>query len=378
MFFRFVLKQGSTYLLGRVSYNSALILRPKFKNIMAKKNLSVCAMLTLVALLFSGCVKEKFIEADGHLVPNTVDKDPNLPSITINGSKLHAQAFGPVGGTLIICIHGGPGANFKYLLNCKSLADKGYRVVFYDQKGSGLSERFNKEWYLSLGERAIEEVYYKELKGVIDHYKTNASQKVVLLTQSWGSILATGFAGKYPNAVQGLILAEPGGLKWADLIDYVKVSRSFKIWSETLNDATYLDQFITGKENQHNILDYKMTLLATSNTIVGDIKSNLGANGNYYKSVRDGAVINTAMFDIGEKYKPDFSEGIAQFNKKVLFFYSSNNQAYPDSWAAKISSVYPNKEMVKVNGVGHSGMFDQIDTWTNFTEPKVIEYLKGL
>ncbi|MBS1732257.1 MAG: alpha/beta fold hydrolase [Bacteroidetes bacterium] len=345
---------------------------------MKKAKLSVAVIFALFALLVSSCEKEKNLEADGNLVPKTVDQDPSLPSINVNGAKLHAQAFGPMDSTLIICIHGGPGANFKYLLNCKSLADKGYRVVFYDQRGSGLSERFNKEWYLSLGENAIEETFYKELKGIITHYKTHPSQKVVLLTQSWGSILATGYVGKFPNDVQGLILAEPGGLKWADIVEYVGASRSFKLWSEALNDVTYLDQFITGKENQHNILDYKMALISTSNAIVGDIKSNLGTNGRYYNSVRDGAVISAAMFEIGKKYKPDFSQGISQFNKKVLFFYSSNNQAYPDSWAEKISSVYLNKEVVKVNGVGHSGMFDQIDTWVNFTEPKVIEYLHSL
>jgi proline iminopeptidase len=342
------------------------------------KILYVGVIYTLFTLLLSSCEKEKIFETNGNLVPKTVDQDPNLPSININGAKLHAQALGPLDSTLIVCIHGGPGGNFKYLLNCKSLANKGYRVVFYDQVGSGLSERFNKEWYLSQGKNAIEETFYKELKGVIDHYKTNASQKVVLLTQSWGSMLGTGFVGKYPNTVQGLILAEPGGLKWADVMEYVGNSRSFKLWSEALNDATYLDQFITGKENQHNILDYKMALISTNNVIVGDIKSNLGENGNNYKSVRDGAVISAAMFEIGEKYKPDFSEGISQFNKKVLFFYSSNNKAYSDSWAKKISSVYLNKEVVKVSGVGHSGMFDQIDTWTIFTEPIVIEYLNGL
>lgn len=341
-------------------------------------NMRFCAWLIpmLVVLLISSCEKEKYIGDDGNLVPKTVDQDPNLPSISINGAKLHARAFGPVDSTLIICLHGGPGANFKYLLNCKSLSANGYRVVFYDQRGSGLSQRFNREWYLGLGEAAIEETFYKELKAIIALYKTHSSQKVVLLTHSWGSMLATGYVGKYPADVQGLILAEPGGLNWADIKRYLDASRSQKIWTEAFNDATYLDQFITGKENQHNILDYKLALLSASN--VTDASSNAGANANYYRSSRDGAVIFSVMNEIGEKYKLDFSQGISQFNKKVLFIYSSNNPAYSDSWAEKISAVYLNKEVVKVNGVGHSGMFENIDTWTNVTEPKVIEYLNSL
>jgi proline iminopeptidase len=343
---------------------------------MTKKKFLSSAIFALFALLFSGCEKEKFINADGNLVPRTVDQDPSLPSININGAKLHAQAFGPIDSTLIICIHGGPGANFKYLLNCKSLAEKGYRVVFYDQRGSGLSERFNKEWYLGFGKNAIEETFYKELKGIIAHYKTQASQKVVLLTHSWGSMLATGYAGMFPGEVHGLILAEPGGLKWKDITTYLNASRSQKIWTESFNDATYLDQFITGKENQHNILDYKLALLSASN--VNDVITNQSENVKFYKSEREGAVIFLAMNEIGEKYEVDFSSGISQFNKKVLFFYSSNNPAYTDNWAEKIASFYVNKMVVKVNGVGHSGMFGNKDTWKNFTEPKVIEYLNGL
>ncbi|RTZ45976.1 hypothetical protein EJ377_15075 [Chryseobacterium arthrosphaerae] len=49
--------------------------------------------------------------------------------------------------------------------------------------------------------------------------------------------------------------------------DYIKESRSFKLWSEILNDATYLDQFISGKEDQHEILDYKMSMLSSKTVL---------------------------------------------------------------------------------------------------------------
>ncbi|RTZ49591.1 hypothetical protein EJ377_03950 [Chryseobacterium arthrosphaerae] len=63
-----------------------------------------------------------------------------------------------------------------------------------------------------------------------------------------GRMLASGYAGKYPNDIQGLLSANLR-LVWDDVKDYIKESRSFKLWSEILNDATYLDQFISGRRS---------------------------------------------------------------------------------------------------------------------------------
>lgn len=334
-------------------------------------------VITLSVFSFS-CDKESHVDAPGSLVPKTVVQDPTLSSISVNGALLHSEAFGPEDSTLIICIHGGPGGDYRYMLNCKTLATKGYRVVFYDQRGAGLSQRFPKSWYKSQGSDAINKIFYEELRGVIAHYKTSTSQKVILLGQSWGAMLATGYAGKYPTDVYGLIVAEPGGLKWDDVVDYISKSRSFKLWSEALNDATYIDQFMTGKEDQHQILDYKVGLIGSTNQIVGDAGSDLGNNAPSYVSSRSGAVVNAASYELGLDIKPDFSAGINNFLAKTLFIYSSNNKAYPDGWAEKISSAYTNKEIFKAQGVGHSGMLDQVNFWTTTMESKIICYIQSL
>ena len=246
-------------------------------------------MLALTALLFFSCEKERLINEPGNLVPRTVDQDPGLPSITVNGAMLHSEAFGHPDSTIIVCIHGGPGGDYRYMLNCKDLADYGYRVVFYDQRGSGLSQRFPKSSYTSLGMGALD-LIYDELSGVIAHYRTNPNQKVFLLGHSWGAMLATAYAGKYPNAIQGLAIREPGGLKWDDVMEFVNKSRSFSMTGELSNDATYLDQFITGKEDQHEILDYKLAMMASKNDITGD---NDTEPGSFW---RLGAVINSCTF----------------------------------------------------------------------------------
>lgn len=83
-------------------------------------------LIGAVSLLMS-CKK---MDEPGNLVAKTVDQDASVPSITVNGRMLHAEAFGHPDSTIIICIHGGPGADYRYMLNGKDLASRGYRVIF--------------------------------------------------------------------------------------------------------------------------------------------------------------------------------------------------------------------------------------------------------
>lgn len=322
-------------------------------------------LIGVVSLLMS-CKK---MDEPGNLVAKTVDQDASLPSITVNGRMLHAEAFGHPDSTIIVCIHGGPGADYRYMLVGKDLAAKGYRVVFYDQVGSGLSQRFKEEFYDNMD---VKGVFLDELSGVIKHYKRKANQKVMLFGHSWGAIMATAYAGKYPNEIDGMVLMEPGGLKWNDIIEYISKSQSVKLWSEVLNDITYKDQFISDKKNNHDILDYRMTLLAGNGENPNTGESVLGADGFW----RFGAVINLISFNLGQKLKPDLSDGIENYTRPILFVYG-DNKAYSDDWAKKISAVYVNKEVFKVPGVGHSGMLETY-TWQNTMLPKMLNYFNSL
>src|SRR5262245_42590754 len=83
----------------------------------------------------------------GNLVPRTVIEDPSLPQIQVNGTHLHAEAFGDPAAPTVIALHGGPGADYRSMLKLKALADEGYRVVFFDNRGAGLSQRHDSDTY---------------------------------------------------------------------------------------------------------------------------------------------------------------------------------------------------------------------------------------
>jgi proline iminopeptidase len=314
------------------------------------------------AILLTACEKENYVNDEGNLVPKTVELDPSLPSITVNGAKLHAEAFGPADSALLIVIHGGPGTDYRSLLKCKEFTKQNYRVVFYDQRGTGLSQRFPKSVYnLQLA--------YDDLAGVIAHYKTSPNQKVFLLGHSWGAMLATAYINKYPTAVNGAILAEPGGFKWNDVEDYITRLQKLNLFSEHLNDVVYIDQFLTGKKDEHAILDYKFLLSSEAET--GTI-----GNEDRIPSWRYGAVTSKAYLEIGKKEKPDWTTNLKSFTTKVLFIYSERNKAYGVDHAVKVSAAYPNVQLFKALGAGHD-MFS-FTTGFNNSYPVMLTYLNAL
>jgi proline iminopeptidase len=330
------------------------------------------ASLLLMTLFSLQCSEERDIHEAGFLVAKTADEDPSVPSIQVNGAIFHAEAFGHPDSAIVVCLHGGPGADYGYLLNCKDLVNHGYRVVFYDQRGAGLSQRFSTKHYRDLGLGTLDE-YYDDLTAVIQHYRTKPTQKVFLLGHSWGGMLATGYVGKNPNAVQGLIAMEAGGLKWDDVVTYITDSRSFSLWGEALNNSIYLEQFLSAKEDDHALWDYKYAILGSKNEITHEYTD--GSDGSI--SWRSGGVVNRAFFEMGEQHKPDLSAGVSDFTPPVLYFFSELNKAYPLEWAQKITSAYNTVELVKVDGVGHSGIVTETKVWKDVTLPKIVTYLEA-
>jgi len=301
--------------------------------------LSVCFAAALAALTLGSC---DTLEPDdpGLLVPPTVDEDRSLPSISVNGTLLHSEAFGNPNDPMIVVLHGGPGNDYRSLLNCSAFSSDGFFVVFYDQRGSGLSRRHNKDVYTT-------QLFVDDLDAVIRHYRRRPDQKVILMGQSWGAMLATAYVNAYPTAVSGLVLSESGGFTFHDAEEYGKRTRPLDLFDETSNDYVYLDQILTG--SGHNELDYKAGLQGAAEFAEGNMEGNAGP----YPLWRKGAVCSAAATEYARAHPFDFTTNLRQFTTKVLFLYSELNRAYGRAHAQMVSSAFPNVQLVEIKGTGH-------------------------
>ncbi len=122
--------------------------------------------------------------------------------VKVLGFRIFYKTFGSKNSkSNLICLHGGPGATHDYILPLADLAQYGFRVIFYDQLGCGLSE-LPKNLALFTVERGVEELeeFRKKLK----------LGKIHLMGSSYGGMLAIAYALKYQRNLKSIITT--GGL----------------------------------------------------------------------------------------------------------------------------------------------------------------------
>ena len=312
--------------------------------------------------LLAACETED-MSKPGALVPLTADEDSSIPSLAINGTLLHVEAFGKPTDPLLIVIHGGPGGDFRSLLNAKDFADDGFYVVFYDQRGTGLSKREDRSQYE--GEEAVQ-LFIDDLDAVINLFQFGPDQKVFLLGHSWGAMLATAYINQHPEKISGVVLAEPGGLTWPQTEEYLSRSNKVKLFTEAINDALVPEQIIAGR-SVHEVLDYKASFFSSYENAPGNTIGNPGP----YPFWRNGAVSFEALNENADRYGFNFTTNLQQYSREVLFLYSENNSAYGANWAETVSKPFPNVEIDIVNNCGHEMLYFG---WADMY-PKVLNYL---
>lgn len=101
----------------------------------------------------------------------------------------------------LLLLHGGPGATHEYFEAFDSyLPDAGIEYYYYDQLGSAYSDQPDDPRLLDTA-RFVEEV--EQVRKALHLDKDN----FYLLGHSWGGILATEYALKYPQHLKGLIIS---------------------------------------------------------------------------------------------------------------------------------------------------------------------------
>ncbi len=276
----------------------------------------VLLLIALPAVLF---VSGYLLTLGHYPVPATVADDPSLPVIEAKGYRFHGESFGNPARPVVVVVHGGPGWDYRSLLPLKALADE-YRVVFYDQRGSGLSPRVP-------GAQLTLDSSLADLDAIVDTLRGGG--QVSLIGHSWGAMLVTAYLGRHPEKVSHAVLAEPGfltregferaGLRLGPYWDAGYLLTVTQRWFESLH--------IDGPDSE-----------AASDYFLGEAASR--ANPEYYcNGELTGVVLQrwragaTAMgsvlaggFDEAGRWQLDLTRGLERFDRPVLLLASECNR----------------------------------------------------
>lgn len=135
-----------------------------------------------------------------------------LPT-TLNG--LYVRTFGNPSNQSLIFIHGGPGFNSSDFetTTAQPLADLGYYVVVYDQRGQGRSDP-------AMNPRAY--TYRKYAADLESLIKGLNLKSPILVGHSHGGIIAILFDHYYPTAAKAVILVSTPVDYWTSMQDLEK------------------------------------------------------------------------------------------------------------------------------------------------------------
>ncbi len=300
--------------------------------------LAALAPISLTSLL-AGCLQ----------VPATAAYDTQLSCAQIDGYRFHVRTFGDQRLPPLVVVHGGPGGDSAYLYTLSRLAEH-YYVIFYDQRGTGLSPRVERE-QLTLQRNLA------DLHGIVTHYA--GDRPVRLIGHSWGGMLVIAYLAVHPQRVSHAVVVEPGMLNTAAAREFVRRFKQYQSLGDGLALLRYLvlAPFVASRDGQERH-DYVMTRLM-NRARPGAPYQCAGQAMPPDAFVRAGYAAFDAMLkpvlDNPDTFSEDLTRGIDAYTGRLLLLSSECSFiGYRYQQEFHLPLLPPQTEHVEARGMGHN------------------------
>lgn len=296
-----------------------------------------------------------YAAADSPTVLPTVSHDAALPQLKINGVQLHLKTQGDRSHDTVIALHGGPGNDYRHLLPLGRLSDE-YHVVFYDQRGAGLSERVDTE-EVSLGS------LIEELHAIGEHFSPQEPFRII--GHSWGAMLGAAYLERHPDRISHLVMLEPGFLnqQGADLF-LERINGGVPEMSFALLGAVWGLGFealkMDGPDDDAG-LDHFLLSLAMSD-VPGNPMEQYYCGGKadptkfntWRMGVRSSIGIQTSAFNKSKKLTDYFvGKNAKEFPHRVLLVGSTCNTITGYEYQKQHQALFREAKLLKIKDAGH-------------------------
>jgi proline iminopeptidase len=287
-------------------------------------------------------------------VPATTANDPSLPVIEAAGYRFHGEIKGGEDEPVAIVLHGGPGNDYRYLLPLESLKDS-YRVVFYDQRGAGLSPRVSAA-------QLTADIMVSDLDAIGNALSPGKS--FTIIGHSWGAMLATLYIAAHPDRVDRAVLCEPGFytheqmLEWRAKTGMAGIPK-LSLWAPMIS-AWARSLHVKGPDGQEGpdfLMGSVMNFPGPDHPLAGYYPGRDVRNASFV-SWRFGALASSAVQASGigpDGRLRDLAAGVESWKGRALFLSGSENAIVGPDWQEAYSiKRFARAEHVIIRGAGHT------------------------
>ncbi|WP_124981278.1 alpha/beta hydrolase [Nonlabens xiamenensis] len=286
----------------------------------------------------------------------------------VNAQDIYSKAYGNPQDKAIIFLHGGPGyncVNFE-ATTAKLLADSGFYVIVYDRRGEGRSKDPNAKF-------TFDETF-EDLNAVYQKYEISKSS---LIGHSFGGVVATLFAEKYPDKIQSIILV---GAPISLQETYKTIISTSKDIYKSKNDSINLNYISMLEKMDTSSIEYSSYsfMHAMQNGFYTPKNISEKATEIYAKFKTDTLLVkySTQMtyqapqgFWKNENYTTlDLNDNLKELKRdeiKVYALYGQDDGLFSEKQVTDLKSIIGNNNLKYFKNCSHNVFIDQQDKFIN-------------
>ena len=331
------------------------------KHVKGKKTKSHSPIIvaSITMLLFSlFCSFTVFKPLPGPIM--TGDKPANTKYWKLStGSNIaywHYAAEGIKKPTPIIFLHGGPGLFVTDSDKdfCSKFTKEGYDVYLYDQPGAGFSDTLKMDEY----------TIHRDVEDIEAIRKKIGAEKVIIVGQSFGGVLASSYVTTYPNNVEKIVFTSPAGLSENRIEEskeprnageLIKPFKSSFAEEVRLSIIMVLDQVINKQAGENLVSQKEVTDYTTRMTRDALAMAFPPSYVNKIPKIKAGGLnlhSNIAIQSDFKRISADLRNKIKKVNIPVLILRSEYDYI-PWGNTREYRELYPNSKLVYIKDAGH-------------------------
>ena len=276
-----------------------------------------------------------------------------------DGVRLFYRKVGK-GKEVIVYLHGGPGSNFRGQADYIEPLAKNRTVIFYDQRGSGLSEIVTDPKLLTAAH------HVRDLDVLRTHFR---AEKITIIGLSWGSGLAALYAAEHPDRVKRIVFVSPMAPRRSLFDDRIKKLNSLRTpieiarrreLQEKLPSATNAETIKICREFSDSTFRLYLVNRTPDNLAHAARRCDIPAS-----AIRNRLVVETAVFASLGVW--DLRPVLRKLSMPTLVMEGDKTNV-PLEATREFADALPNSHLVLVQNAGHEFFIDQPKRFLDLVE----------